>query len=316
MARRRAEFHFAVQNLLVHTDVLGTELEFERGGFRVEVWFPAAKYRAGRDFGGINYRISDRLSGPARAVDKLRVFVVGDGPRGEDTEASIVHLRKSFQIAEAVVGELIEWSRIDGQSWLGLHGQLPKLVGEASLEDETSCTLFGYNDDGLPYREPDTVDYEIKSSLDQTRAFELRRLLSDGRPSLPFAETLLADALYFIQLNPPDSHRAVLIAAIACEVKVKDALRKKTPTERLPLVNLILENPRDWSMAAQALYDKVTKAAFGRSLKDENRILFKEIGELFELRNKIAHKGEKPDQAESKRLVRAGRRAFAWLDEP
>jgi hypothetical protein len=59
--------------------------------------------------------------------------------------------------------------------------------------------------------------------------------------ALPIAETLLVDALYFIGLKQPDWQRAVLIAAIACEVKVKDTPRRRCPTDRLYSVDLILE---------------------------------------------------------------------------
>jgi hypothetical protein len=40
MALPRAEFHFAVRDLLVRAEVLGTKLEFDRAGFHVEVLFP------------------------------------------------------------------------------------------------------------------------------------------------------------------------------------------------------------------------------------------------------------------------------------
>ena len=40
MALRRAEFYFAVRDLLVRAEVLGTKLEFDRAGFHIEVLFP------------------------------------------------------------------------------------------------------------------------------------------------------------------------------------------------------------------------------------------------------------------------------------
>jgi hypothetical protein len=185
------------------------------------------------------------------------------------------------------------------------------LLGDDSDDIADSC----FSEDVLPAiddeREP---AYDGGASLDAAHASSLARELGCGSLDLPIAETLLADALYFIGLRPPDCQRAVLIAAIACEVKVKDTLRQKVPPDRRSLVDLLLENPRDWSIAALALFDKATDAALGRSLRTDHREVYKDVCRLFELRNRIAHRGEKPDETEASRVVRAGRQVFRWLD--
>ena len=239
-----------------------------------------------------------------------------EGPRGADTEASIEHLRKSFEVAEGVLGELVEWARIQGQPWLGLHGQPVRRIGNHLLgDDSVDIADYGFSEDVLPQIEEEhTPEYEIEASLDCTNASSLAQHLARNGGALPIAETLLADALYFIGLNPPDWQRAVLIAAIACEVKVKDTLRRKVPPDRLSFVDLMLDNPRDWSLAAVALFDKAMNAALGRSLRAERLEVYKDITKLFEVRNRIAHRGERPNDEDARRVVLAAREVFRWLD--
>jgi hypothetical protein len=145
------------------------------------------------------------------------------------------------------------------------------------------------------------------------RARHLLRSLARNGGALPIAETLLADALYFIGLNPPDCQRAVLIAAIACEVK--DTLRRKVPPDRLSFVDLILDNPRDWSLAAVALFDKAMNAALGRSLRAERHEVYKDVTKLFEVRNRIAHGGEsRTTKTQGASFLPPGRSFAGWTD--
>jgi hypothetical protein len=298
---------------------LETQIECDRDGFRVKIQFPGLRlnrYWLAGDIGSARHFFQKGSSEQGFAVRTLRVLVFGEGPPGSDTEASINYLRRTFQVAEAIVSDLVEWARINGQCWLGLHGQRPRRIEGHVLGDESDdIGDYCFTEDVLPKIEDEHAgEYEVEASIDASRV-SLFTVLANNRTPLPIAETLLADALYFIQLNPADYQRAVLMAAIACEVKVKDTLREKVPPDRLPLVDLILENPRDWSLAAVALFDKATSAAFGRSLRADNREAYKDVGKLFELRNRIAHKGEKPEENEARRCVLSGRQVFRWLDE-
>ena len=128
---------------------------------------------------------------------------------------------------------------------------------------------------------------------------ELRSWVRElGEP--PSAEILLADARFLIgAAEPRDPSRALLIAAVACEVKIKTLLRQLSTPEQEPLIGLLLESPRDWLMAASALFDKPLRIITGRSLKDADRQLFTRIVQLFERRNALAHRGHIPTTNEA-----------------
>ena len=131
--------------------------------------------------------------------------------------------------------------------------------------------------------------------LDQAELDSFIPLLNDYRPELPVGESLLADALYFLASDPPDPQRAVITAAIGCEVKVKQTIRSKAPAVLIKLIDLILDSPRDWSLAAIALFDRGAEAGLRLILGRTIGELFKRVALLFEVRNKIAHKGERPE---------------------
>lgn len=111
----------------------------------------------------------------------------------------------------------------------------------------------------------------------------------------------------------PDSDRAILIAAIACEVGVKDALREGVEGVSAGLIDLLLENPRDWSMTAAALWDKPMKVVYGRSPREEERLIFRQAENVFTRRNRIAHRGETYENGIAMDAVKTVSDAFRWL---
>lgn len=69
-------------------------------------------------------------------------------------------------------------------------------------------------------------------------------------------------------------------------------------------------------MAAASLFDKGLKAVCGKSLREEDRNLYKAIDLLFQDRNKIAHRGGaglSPDDT-LKEHIRSAKSVFKWLD--
>lgn len=83
---------------------------------------------------------------------------------------------------------------------------------------------------------------------------------------------------------------------------------------------MILENPRDVSVATGQLLDKTLKAALGVSLRDADPNLYKAVVDrtaqrkaLFPLRNRVPHHGYQPTIAEAEAAVDTVQRLFVWL---
>ena len=149
--------------------------------------------------------------------------------------------------------------------------------------------------------------------LDGDRLAQFLSATSKGsRPSL--AQSILTDAAFYASdAEPPDPTRAVLTAAIAAELKVKQTLLEAAEGPLGELVALLIERPRDYSLAAIALYDKPLRIVLGVSLRESDKPLYKRIDTLFQRRNDIAHRGRPIDESEARELVGTAYSAFRAL---
>ena len=220
---------------------------------------------------------------------------------------------RAQDVASQVVTGFVAWIRATTRMTdLALSSEVPPLAGPVRvMEAET----------GLPIKVGPSLksvsvgrDSAGKYSLTAADLEEIIERVNRGAEA-PVAETLLADAEYYGRYAVRDFRRAVLMAAIACEVKVKAILRDLATAAQRPLVDFALENPREITItAAGGLFDKLMLATLGRSLRQDDRQLFRDIEALYTVRNRIAHGGLMPDEAETGRVVRAARRCFTWLD--
>jgi len=130
-------------------------------------------------------------------------------------------------------------------------------------------------------------------------------LVLTGDP--PAAEALLADARFLASgADTIDAQRAVLLAAIACEVKAKRVVIERAEPERRQGLGGVSDLDR--------VIDRFYHQAFGVSLRLSNQALFMKAKRLSALRNKIAHEGETVDRDECNQLVLAATQIFDWLD--
>ena len=271
----RARFHFRVlRNLVIEPDLLGTSHEIKTSEGRAVVTFPTTDTRkletedaalppfpeddpAPAVVGGmVTTSAAVKPSGALAGVDTLRVdvFVPANGIsaaifRDEELvdwtapprEAS-QGLWRSKETAERVLELLLEWVRTEGnQWWLGLAGAPPEGVGRAELVDVAEWT-----------RVPVSINTEPlilrRVSPEQILGSQRPRRLGD-RTSEGIAPTLamsvLADAAYYAHdAEPRDPTRAVLTAAMALELKVKQSLSEGAQGPMRELVKLLFENPR------------------------------------------------------------------------
>jgi hypothetical protein len=271
-----------------------------------------------RPFGGASER-SDRAG--YRDVDLIRVQVTGigtvamadfePGERPGATDEGFEFLRRVQAAADRLVSNLLDWSRANGQSWLGLHGQPVRLTGLQSLWDDDAGRR-------LPLGWPPSIT-TIKSgrgrtAITPTNSGELHDFLESGA-EITLPTTLVSDARSLLRGNGHDRMRAVLSAAVAVEIEVKRVLREESPEALHAFIDVALNSPRDFSFAAGGLFDKPMKAAIGRSLRDEDKDAFREVTTLFEIRNGIAHRGENPTSQGARAAVEAAESALTWLGQ-
>jgi hypothetical protein len=111
---------------------------------------------------------------------------------------------------------------------------------------------------------------------------------------------LLADALYLaIWQTPPDYQRAVLTAAVACEVHAKRTLQRKCSPESVELVKWLFSDQRSFPYSAHDLFGPIAKALVGRSLASDDKITNKAVQNLFEMRKQSSSRSARARREES-----------------
>ncbi len=232
---------------------------------------------------------------------------------GEAVERAVEVIDKAQDVAARFVTVFVAWVRATTRmSDLPLSREVPPLAGPVRAFDVAT---------GLPVRAGPSMrtvmegrDPAGKYQLAATDMDQIIERIQRGDEA-PVAETLLADAEHYARHGIHDLRRAVLMAAIACEVKVKEILRNRASTAQRSLLDFALDNPHEVTVtAADGLFNKLMLATLGRSLRLDDNKLFKDVVRLYEVRNGIAHHGRMPDEAEAGRVVRAARRCFVWLD--
>ncbi|MDQ3092401.1 MAG: hypothetical protein M3R46_12250 [Actinomycetota bacterium] len=348
MTALRATVYYRLRGLLVTPELLGTSHEITHGAYRVRVSLPSDTAEVKRDDptiaelderfpardtyplveGGAHLTTSASMSmvSPVHEVTTVRAECFFGGAVGVDDFAhaesprasarfddALDALRGAEQAAREVLRRLLESVRVRGQHWLGPDSGSPRGIGVGQLDDLDAGRRLPVTI-GL---EADLVITKVEGYqvLDAARlADALERSQQDATE--PMEQVLKADALYMLQdADPPDYPRAVLTAAIACEVKIKRTLRERSTGTARELVDLMLDNPRDWSLALIALVDKPLKAVASVSLREADLPLYKRLDSLIRRRNGLAHKAEDPpDEQEAREHAKTAVEVFRWLD--
>ena len=344
MAAVRARFHFRVRGLLIAKELLGTRIEIQRGTRAVTVSFPSREATRSAALllrpelfspddpaptpTSASLRLIASMVGhsPVAQIDVIRVEVVAEsqigacdvrevdvrtaGPAGQKLLSSLRDvLDELYDVAATFIADLIERVRVEGrQHWLGIAGEPVEGIGWGDLIDLDANEVLPV--DKYLERSGTLRVVERVQVIEPDQVHDLAEALKE--PHAPMlAEALLADAFYyFTDAKPPDRPRTLLIAAVACEVKIKEFLRGRVAPEGEDLLELAIRNTRP----TVALFGKVCKAVTGRSLSEEDRPLYNKLDDLFEGRNALAHHGKVPDDAQVTESLSAAREAFQWLD--
>ena len=317
--RLRTSVGVEVGPLWVADDILGQHIDFMRAGFRVTIEFPPAP---ASDSAGTPTFDGSRQSLPGtvtkRGLRRLLITLRWDQPTQADSESSGLsvdtarEIRRAREVAFVVARDFVDWIRVlRRQAWLPEHLQdLARVVAGGAVNEETGEALpLVVGTDMI------AIDRPSGTEVDVAFAAELAVLL-EKEERIPLPERFLADAEYFARrMRAAEVQRAVVLAAIATELKVKEVLRERASGgPSAPFVEIIVDNPRDVSVAVGGLFHKTMKATTGKSLQEEAPDLFSSVERLFTIRNRIVHSGNVPDPKEGKSVVDAAREAFRWLD--
>lgn len=260
-------------------------------------------------------------AGPALGLNVIRVTVTLPGTgtaalkqqlldRGQSREFQAM-LEPSWStavaVAETQVQRFLAWVRIlTRQTWLGLAEEPLTQYGRAHLFDaKANVRLISHG----PLQT--STAFLSDQSLSEEAGRVLAEKLKQGA-SVPTGAALLADAEH-MQLGRAavDSHRAILSAAMACEIALKETLRTVAPTGAADLADLVLNRQSN----IDKLCSDVSRAIIGRDLKAEDEPLHKRIVQLSQLRNRVVHRGVSVHPDEAHGLVVAARQLFGWLDD-
>jgi hypothetical protein len=211
-------------------------------------------------------------------------------------------------IARAKVSLLHRWARLS-RPWLG-HGD----------PDATRVTdvIVRRLDTGDRIRIGPTVSISVvimnAPPVTPSEMGELvRQLRTDTEP--PPTSSMLADALFLGRWREPsDGVGAILLGAIACEVKAKEVLLELATSDTSRLLDLMLTDARAFPRPAQELFHTVPRAVLGRSMQEEEPEAFQRLSVLFKRRNAIAHRGEIPDDEKVSQCLLGAESACSWLD--
>ena len=325
MPEATAHFHFEILGLMCRPELLGLTFDIERGEHSVAISFPS-DIESFQDSctspplgGGTQSTGGEWL---VRAVLLVRASVnvnlpyereeLDDGrlPRDSYDEGQ-QELARAADAARRAVGDYVAEVRArHKQHWLGLSGVTPRIGGLTQVIERGTSRRYrtGYQD---PLR---VISFGDEHAINLSQHKTVLEKIRDEY-NAPLEESLFADAKYLAWIaDPPQLREAVLLAAVACEVKIKQMLYLACPPEASPILDWALNSPRDVSQQAVGLFDKVAEAVTGRSLRLEGKSVYKDLDKLFQDRNAIAHRGSAIEPSEVRSHLRAAEAAIAWAD--
>lgn len=326
-----AVHHFEVNKLWVDAASLGFSgaVDFEgcrcvlrcpsrRDDFDLDRYTPASDVSA---LGGWN-ESGGVITRAAVLLVQVRVDLPGDlradqAPFGVEAAPEVVAeahemLERGADIARRLLAQVLAWIRVDAeQYWLEPQHLTPRVTWLSALLDaEGERLAIGYND-------PLTINMlgDDQQAVTPERLQSALDYASTGR-GIPLPESLLADAHFYAwQADQPNPRLGLMLAAVALETKIKTFMSEVATEAQRGLVDLVLGNPRDVTVAVVSLLDKGLIAMGWPSLRDEDKEQYKAVTLLFEHRNRFAHRGGLDvTDSEVRADILAARRAFAWLD--
>lgn len=220
-----------------------------------------------------------------------------------ENEPRVSELLDSLTLtASATARDFLSWLRLQlRQYWIAPAG-MPRPT-QCLLSDQDSDETMAERS-GTPSRPtPFMLLNTSPGSGSALREEELRPALSvilgaETECDSAVSELLLSSAFGKMWSAYPDPQTAVLLAVIACEIKIKTVL------------NLRLDSGGN----SFSYLDQRRMRTFDRSLREEDEALMTRADEMRKARNHVAHRGTDLTQSEARDHLATASAVFAWLD--
>jgi hypothetical protein len=192
----------------------------------------------------LSYDAEEKSNAQFFAASELRVKVMGEEPLGAADflnlnqnvlNEGLAVMQRMFVVEEAAAIEFIDWVRVKAeQPWLGLHGQYSQLL-HSELTDVDANTQLPIGEGGRNTA-LDVVRLAAYRAIESAHLLDFEKL-AQVRGDIPLPESLLADAMHLMLFKPPAVDQALLMGAVACELKVKETLRRKATSKQPWLIS-------------------------------------------------------------------------------
>lgn len=209
--------------------------------------------------------------------------------------------------AESAMQSFLEWVRaLSRQPWLGLTAEVPAQYGRGGI-------FYADSGEDIAGIGPTTTKTFV-SSRRRIGPSQLEAIMNgvESGQTVPTSQALLADAWHLTDgTDRPDRQRGIILAAIACEIRVQEQLRSMATEETAAILHLLLSK----GSTLRYFLNDVLKAVRGITIRQANPDLWQHVQALSANRNSLVHEGI-PSKTNPLSLSapEIAQRVFDWLE--
>lgn len=292
------------KNFRISPALAGTEIRIPKHGLEVVIHFPPWVGWGRSDYIGMSGDPEMPLDLSLRSISTTVDFNVAEGLSTEDLLREVKRIER---IAQEAVSQFKSWVHLH-QPWIDHPATLSRWTHPAAIKDLATGELLPIS----PLSSITDVLVVSEAHLTPSEAALIPNDLPDD------ADVFMAEAkrlAYWTDI--PLDRQAILMGAVAAEVKAKRVLLELASPEAKPLLELVFNEPRSFGRPAFELYHQLARSVAGRSFKDDHPETFKALNHLFQFRNQIAHTGTwaRPNTIMLRTLIEAASAACEWIAE-
>src|SRR5581483_2790865 len=241
--------HFDVYDMRIRPDIAGSQHDIVFDGHTCRIVLPSKEADFGVSGSSQDFRAVSAVSWrggevTSLSVEMIRVEVKVDSyltadlfpSGGPHAQVDVDEARRVFDEAAPIAAEVarryLAQVRVNsGQTWLGPSSKSIRSVWSTDLIDSEGRRLAASFSDGIPVM----LIPEDRALSSEKHWVAVGNVVSRTDP--PLAETFLSDARsVFSRSDHEDNNQAVILSAIACEVKIKSRLQELCDDMQAPLL--------------------------------------------------------------------------------